>query len=315
MWRMLDHIVIAGHDLAALSDFYARLGFQVGRRNIHPWGTENHIVQFDGVFLELLGLPSDGRALAEPAPYFAEFVRDYLAKREGLAMLVLASRDAPADYADFKVQNIGGAPLFDFARTGRRPDGSEVKLAFTLVFAQPAEPMDCGFFTCQQHFPQNFWNKDFQRHENGALALAEVLFVSESPLRDAAFFESFAGVAANNTHAGLSVFGDAHQRLVVAQADVLAREYGINLPQGRTSMTGLHFQVRNLADFTLHLQKQAIVWSAYKNYIFIAPEAAFGAFLIFHRYNFYALQARECVNVAKYMDFGWLSALFSKNKS
>ena len=78
MVRAFDHIVIAGHDLTALRDFYHRIGFQVGRRNIHPWGTENHIIQFDGVFLELIGLPPEGQELTEPAPYFAAFVRDYL---------------------------------------------------------------------------------------------------------------------------------------------------------------------------------------------------------------------------------------------
>src|SRR5256885_12438117 len=49
-----DHIVHAVHDLDAVGDAYARLGFTVGARNRHPWGTHNRIVQFPGVFIELL---------------------------------------------------------------------------------------------------------------------------------------------------------------------------------------------------------------------------------------------------------------------
>ena len=56
MPRAVDHLVIAAHDLPAQAALYRRLGFQVGARNRHPWGTENHIVQFDGAFLELIGL-------------------------------------------------------------------------------------------------------------------------------------------------------------------------------------------------------------------------------------------------------------------
>ncbi len=54
MSRGLDHIVHAVHDLAAAADFYRRLGFAVGSRNRHPWGTHNHIVQLDGFFVEIL---------------------------------------------------------------------------------------------------------------------------------------------------------------------------------------------------------------------------------------------------------------------
>ena len=41
-------------DLDAAAEDYRRLGFTVGARNRHPWGTHNAIVQFPGVFIELL---------------------------------------------------------------------------------------------------------------------------------------------------------------------------------------------------------------------------------------------------------------------
>ena len=36
------------------ADLYRRLGFTVGARNRHPWGTHNHLVQLPGFFVELL---------------------------------------------------------------------------------------------------------------------------------------------------------------------------------------------------------------------------------------------------------------------
>ena len=56
MPRGLDHIVHAVRDLDAAADSYRRLGFTVGARNRHPWGTHNYIVQFPGFFIELLTL-------------------------------------------------------------------------------------------------------------------------------------------------------------------------------------------------------------------------------------------------------------------
>jgi catechol 2,3-dioxygenase-like lactoylglutathione lyase family enzyme len=56
MARGLDHIVHAVRDLDAAAALYRDLGFTVGARNKHPWGTHNHIVQFPGFFIEILTL-------------------------------------------------------------------------------------------------------------------------------------------------------------------------------------------------------------------------------------------------------------------
>ena len=56
MARGLDHIAHAVRDLDAAADFYRRIGFTVGARNRHSWGTHNCIVQFPGFFIEILTL-------------------------------------------------------------------------------------------------------------------------------------------------------------------------------------------------------------------------------------------------------------------
>src|SRR5262247_393784 len=54
MPRGIDHVVHAVRDLEAAAELYRRLGFTVGARNQHSWGTHNHLVQLPGFFIELL---------------------------------------------------------------------------------------------------------------------------------------------------------------------------------------------------------------------------------------------------------------------
>lgn len=204
MPRALDHLVIATRDLAAAAEAYRRLGFQVGPRNRHPWGTENHIVQFPGAFLELVGLGEDFRRPAPDDPLFAfaGFLDVFLGQREGLAMLVLRSRDARADRRAFAAEGLGDFPVFDFARKGMR-QGREVEVAFSLAFARCAALPQTGFFVCQQHFPENFWDPAAQIHPNGATGVAGLTFVHPEPERAGAFLSGFLDAPAEKIGGGL----------------------------------------------------------------------------------------------------------------
>ena len=192
----LDHMVHAVRDLDAAAEFYGRAGFTVGGRNRHPWGTHNHIVQFPGVFIELLGVgEAELITAATPGTFsFAGFTRDFLARHQGLAMLVLEGRGAAADAEAFRAAGIGDFDVFDFERQAKRPDGSTVKVAFSLAFAADPKTPEAGYFTCQQHYPENFWNPTFQLHPNGVSGIAEVIMVSEKPEDHVYFLGAFSAV-------------------------------------------------------------------------------------------------------------------------
>ena len=191
----LDHLVIAVHDLDAAGRLYEAMGFQVGARNRHPWGTENRIVQMPGVFLELITV-GEGASIEPHGPghfSFGAFVRDSLARREGVAMVVLESRDSAAERDRFAAAGIGDFAPFFFERQAKRPDGSAVRVAFRLAFAQSRLAPEAGFFVCQQHEPQNFWNPAFQAHPNHATGIGAVLMVAENPADHAEFLSAFTG--------------------------------------------------------------------------------------------------------------------------
>jgi len=76
--RRIDHAVVAVQDLDAARDLYRRLGFQVGARNRHPWGTENRLIQFHNSFIELIAVGPNGDAIPDHEPGrfgFGAFVR------------------------------------------------------------------------------------------------------------------------------------------------------------------------------------------------------------------------------------------------
>src|SRR5215469_6485305 len=107
--RHIDHIVVAVRDLDQAADLYRRLGFQVGARNHHPWGTENRLIQFGSSFIELITVSESAHGIAPHLQRrfrFGAFVRDYLEKREGIAMLVLSSADAESDAVRFAERGI-----------------------------------------------------------------------------------------------------------------------------------------------------------------------------------------------------------------
>ncbi len=197
MPRGIDHIVHAVRDLDAAAALYRGLGFTVGGRNRHPWGTHNHIVQLPGFFIELLTLAEPDKLGSDGfSQLFGAYNRDFLKSHEGLSLLILESRDADADEKDFRAAAIAASDVMRFEREGRRPDGSSVKLGFSLAFADDTRAPQIHFATCQQHYPENFWNPAFQKHANSASGIAGVVAVADKPEQHRAFMQAFAGAQA-----------------------------------------------------------------------------------------------------------------------
>ena len=196
MPRGLDHIVHAVRDLDAAAARYRELGFTVGARNRHPWGTHNHIVQFPGFFIELLTLGEPDKLTGDGfSENFGVYNRDFAARHDGLSMIVLESQDSVGDVAVFRAAGIAASDTMRFEREGKRPDGTPVHVAFSLAFANDKAAPDLRFFTCQQHYPENFWNPAFQTHDNGATGIEAAVVVANEPARHRDFLLAYTGAA------------------------------------------------------------------------------------------------------------------------
>lgn len=232
MSRGLDHIVHAVRDLDAAAAHYRELGFTVGARNRHPWGTHNHIIQFPGFFIELLTLAEPDKLSGDLfSENFGVYNRDFAARHEGLSMLVLESTDSAADVVAFEAARIAASASTRFDREGKRPDGSPVHLAFSLAFAKDEAAPQIGFFTCQQHYPENFWNPSFQKHDNGATGIAAIVIVANEPQGHREFLLAYTG--AGDTTPGEGGYAIALPRgaiAVMTPAAYTAR-YGLAAPE------------------------------------------------------------------------------------
>src|SRR5690349_11726723 len=120
MARGLDHIVHAVRDLDACAALYGRLGFLVGARNRHDWGTHNRLVQLPGFFIELLTVAEPDRLGSDGfSRLFGAHNRDFLARHEGFSGVLVESHDAVADAALFRDAGIAAAEALRFEREGR----------------------------------------------------------------------------------------------------------------------------------------------------------------------------------------------------
>jgi hypothetical protein len=285
MPRGLDHIVHAVRDLDAAGELYGRLGFTVGARNCHPWGTHNRIVQFPGFFVELvtIGEPEKIAAGDARAPSFGAFVRDFLNVGEGLAMLVLESRDAVADARAFRESGIGDFEPFHFERAGRKPDGTVVKLAFSLAFARDPTPNRVGFFVSQQHYPENFWDPKFQAHANSASAVAGVAIVAENPADHHVFLSAFVGERAlAATSSGVTVKTPRGEIQIMDPA-AFSSHFGTDPPDiaGGAALAALRIAVRDLDGLRARLETAGAAFVERMDRLVVGPSAAMGAAIAF----------------------------------
>ena len=283
--RGLDHIVHAVRDLDAAGEFYRRAGFTVGARNRHPWGTHNRIVQFPGFFIELITVGEPELIVAPTARSFSfgDFTRDFLSREQGLSMLVLEGKEAAADVAAFHQAGIGHFDKFEFERDARRPDGSTVKVGFSLAFATDPKAPGIGYFTCQQHFPENFWNPAFQTHANGVTGIADVTMVAENPADHAAFFRAFSGVSDVKSNSNGIAIKTPRGEIQVMDATAYRQHFAVEPPDltRGARLAAIRLSVHNEAALIATLGKGGIAASEHMDNVIIPSDAAHGATLIF----------------------------------
>ncbi len=285
MARGLDHIVHAVHDLDAAAALYGRLGFAVGACNRHPWGTHNRVVQLDRFYVELLTV-GERDAIPPHGPgsfSFGAFHRDFLDRREGLDMLLLDGRDAAADAAAFAAAGIGGFDVFRFEREGRAPDGSAVRLAFSLAFATDRGAPEVGFATCQHHFPENFWNPSFQAHPNRATAVAGVVMVAENPSDHHIFLSAFTGERELTATSSGVMVTTPRGFIQAMEPSIYASHFGVPAPDiaRGARLAALIVSVRDVAQVAAMLKDAGVPAQVRMGRVVVGPQAAMGAAIAF----------------------------------
>jgi hypothetical protein len=279
----LDHIAHAVGDLDAAAHLYRRLGFTVGTRNRHPWGTHNHVVQLPGFFIELLTVAEPEKLGTDGfSRMFGAFNRDFLVRGDGLSLLILESTDAAADATAFGKHGIAAADAMRFEREGKRPDGTPVTVGFSLAFARNPLAPQAGFATCQQHYPENFWNPQFQQHANSANAIAGIVMVADDPTAHRDFIAAFTGQSDVQTVAGGLSVRTARGEIAVLTPDAFHALYGTRPPdRDGAGLAALRFRVADIASAEDALAAGEVDANIGSDRIVVAPDMAMGATVVF----------------------------------
>jgi len=279
----LDHVVHAVRDLDAAAHLYRRLGFTVGARNRHPWGTHNVVIQLPGFFVEALTV-GEPEKLGDDgfSRLFGRYNQLFLERGEGPSLLIREAQDAAADAADFAAAGIGVGEAMRFERDGKRPDGSTVRVGFSLAFAEDRAAPWIHFAACQQHHPENFWNPDFQHHANSATGIVGVTMVADNPAAHRDFLAAFTGRDVQARDAGLSV-DTARGAITVMPPAAFAAEYGVPSPaiDAGPRLAALRFAVTDIAAAEDALAAGEVEAQVDSDRLVIASGTAMGATVVF----------------------------------
>lgn len=287
MRRGLDHVVHLVRDLDAAGEVYDLLGFTVGVRNVHPWGTANRIIQTPGFFVELLQI-TDAEKLppVEEGKFSFGGFNAGFQKRcgEGLSMMVLEGSDAANEKEVFDAAGFGGFATVHASRMGRRPDGEEGEVSFSLAFAHDPLSPDLGVFTCTQHRPENFWAPDFQRHSNNVTGLAGLSLVADEPAAHQQLLNTLTDVPVLRARDDWYIAQTPRGEIEVMTRSLFTERYGVPAPGGEgMRIAAIRFATPDIADLRRSLEARRMVEEAVEGIIVVPPRAAMGATLIFER--------------------------------
>jgi len=79
---------------------------------------------------------------------------------------------------------------------GKRPDGSEAELSFSLAFLREPQSPDVMTFVAHHKRSENFWFRELQAHPNGANRISAAVFTADSPTDHQYFLQAWTGIRA-----------------------------------------------------------------------------------------------------------------------
>jgi hypothetical protein len=173
----LDHVVInARDDTDAAEAIFAALGFQLTPRGYHTLGSLNHLMMTRGAYLEIVGVPSEGRQRQE-----------ILDSPRGLNGIVLKTDDADGTFARLAEAGFDPLPPMDFSRPVTI-DGVDHDASFRTVRMMPDFFGGGRVYFCQHLTPELVWRDEWLGHGNGFRAIDRVEVESIDPATVAARF-------------------------------------------------------------------------------------------------------------------------------
>src|ERR1700757_64751 len=171
----LDHVVInALFETDRAAALVSQLGFTLTPRGYHSLGSINHLMVFEGHYLELVGLPLDTDVLR----------RDVLESPRGLNGLVFQASDIDGCIRQLRDSGLTMLESQSFSRPVTI-DGVEKLARFRTTRTTP-ELFEAGrVYYCQHYTPELVWHRPWMSHPNGVRRLSEMVIVTSNAEVDA----------------------------------------------------------------------------------------------------------------------------------
>ena len=188
MTFLLDHLVInALFDMDGAAALMSRLGFALTPRGYHSLGSINHLMVFEGHYLELLGLPLGTDVLR----------RDLLESPRGLNGLVFKSDDVDTCLGELRRSGLTMLEPQSFSRPVTI-DGIEQLARFRTVRTAPDLFAAGRVYYCQHYTPELVWHHQWMSHANGCNGLGELVVVTSAIETDVLRYAKAAQAQAEN---------------------------------------------------------------------------------------------------------------------
>jgi hypothetical protein len=171
----LDHLVInVLFDMDRAEAMMSRIGFTLTPRGYHSLGSINHLMVFEGHYLELIGLPSAADILR----------KDVLESPRGLNGLVFRADDFDTCLGKLRQSGLAMLEPQSFSRPVTI-NGVEQLARFRTVRTAP-ELFEAGrVYYCQHYTPELIWHRPWMAHANGCSGLSELVVVTDAIEADA----------------------------------------------------------------------------------------------------------------------------------
>lgn len=171
MTLSLDHVVLnARFDTDRAATLLQQLGFTLTPRGRHSLGSINHLIMFEGHYLEILGLPPDE----------APRRRELLDGPGGLDGLVFGSQDIDASADRLQTAGFATQPVSHFSRPVTL-DGQALAARFSTVHLAAGSFSAGRIYFCQHHTPELVWRDPWLRHPNGVTRIGQLTVVGRDP--------------------------------------------------------------------------------------------------------------------------------------
>lgn len=167
----LDHVVLNTHDdIHRAHAQLQALGFTVTPRGHHTLGSVNHLVMFEGGYLELIGQPRDS----------AKVRQEILDSPLGLDGLVYAVEDVPACHDAWQALGLAVQSVQHFSRPVE-VDGVAIDARFSTVRLIPGQFAAGRVYACRHFTPELVWRPQWMTHANGVRGIASMVVLDGDP--------------------------------------------------------------------------------------------------------------------------------------